>query len=70
MSVAVGRGTVGCPAGVTDSDVSGRQRLGVNLGNQIVEFSGLLAGLKATAGGNDRDSCGIVSAVFETTKST
>ena len=43
MGVAVGWRTVGCPAGVTDSDVGIWQRVVGDLGDEVVELARLLA---------------------------
>ena len=69
MCVGVGWGTVGCPASVTDANVSVWKWVRSDLGLQIAEFSGLFASLEVAVGDN-RDAGRVISAIFESAKAS
>ena len=69
MCVLVGWCAVGCPTGVTDADVSDWQRVVGDLRFEIAQLAGFLAGLELSVCDN-RNSGGVVAAVFEAAKAT
>ena len=68
VGIGVGRAAVGGPAGVPDAQFRGRNGVVRDFGFQVCNFAGLLAALDDAVVGN-RDTGGVVSAVFEAAQS-
>ena len=68
VGVRVGRSAMGCPAGVPDAELGSRNGVVRDFGFQVCNFAGLLAALDDAVVGN-RDTGGVVSAVFEAAQS-
>jgi len=70
VRVAVGRSTVGCPAGVADTGGAVLDRVDLELVNEGLELARLLAGVDDAVGIDNRDSGGVVAPVLLATEAS